>query len=292
MSDLVVDANEENNELKIEGLVNGTETWSHVLGNKKRFIEKINKGVFFRALSQEGGRFDFLAEHDRNLLLATTENGSLELWEDEEGLKMRANIVPTSYGKDIYTLIRSKVINNMSFGFRVLKDSWKKGVNGIYERTIEDLELFEVSAVRNPAYPCSAISARNIEIIEDVDIPEIEEERMNPKDLEVIADMVVAKLSEKAQEQPQEPQQEVVEEVVVEEQEVVVEPQKVVEEPVEEKQVENNDEKIVEKSIKEDVEEVKEEIKEEPVAEVEKFDGQGALIELLKYQSEIEEIVE
>lgn len=293
VSDLVVDANEENNELRIEGLVNGTETWSHVLGNKKKFIEKINKGVFFRALSK-GGRFDFLAEHDRNLLLATTDNGSLELWEDEEGLKMRANIVPTSYGKDIYTLIRSRVINNMSFGFRVIKDSWKKGLEGIHERTIEELELIEVSAVRNPAYPCSAISARNIEIVEDVDIPEIEEERMNPKDLEAIADMVVAKLSEKAQE----PQKEVVEESHVEDIKDITEPVESTEESAKEEVIEENT--IVEVSVdevKEVVEEVQEEQPQETVEEVQQevkevFDGQNALFELLKYQSEIEEINE
>lgn len=303
VSDIAVEANESNSdELRIEGLVNGTETWSHVLGNKKKFVEKINKGVFFRALSQ-GGRFDFLGEHDRNLLLATTDNGSLELWEDEEGLKMRANIVPTSYGKDIYTLIRSKVINNMSFGFRVLKDSWKKGVDGIHERTIEDLELIEVSAVRNPAYPCSAISARNIEIVDDVEIPaEIEEEeRMNPKDLEAIADMVVAKLAEKAPEPQQEVEPEVVEQVVEEVVEKPTEPEEATEEPVVDEPKEEQVDEVqevqpeVEEPVQEEkIDEVQEEVVEPENVEPEKveFDGDKALFELLKYQASIEEIEE
>lgn len=289
-SEMVVNSEDE---LRIEGLVNGTETWSCVLGNKKKFIEKINKGAFLRALTK-GDRFDFLAEHDRSLLLATTENGSLELWEDEEGLKMRANIVPTSYGKDIYTLIRSKVINHMSFGFRVLKDSWKKGLDGIYERSVEELELIEVSAVRNPAYPCSAIAARNIELIEDVDIPEIEEieeERMNPKDLEAIAEMVAAKLAEKAAEQP-EKVEEVVEEVVEEKQpEEVVEikePEEKNDETGEEVIKEKADETVVETKIEEVVEETVEEVKEEP--QEKEFDGMSALLKLLKEQQEAKAI--
>ena len=174
--------NSNDNELVVEGLVNKTESLSHVLGKHKRFREKIRKGAFQEAIN-ESRRIDFLAEHKQDFLLATTENNSLELWEDEEGLKMRAKIAPTSYGKDFYTLMSEKLVSHMSFGFKVLKDSWKSGIDGIYERTVEKLELKEVSVVRNPAYPASAISARGIELVEDVDIPdevraeEIQEEK-------------------------------------------------------------------------------------------------------------------
>ena len=175
--------NSNNDELVVEGLVNKTESLSHVLGKHKKFREKIRKGAFQEAIN-ESRRIDFLAEHRQDFLLATTENNSLELWEDNEGLKMRAKIAPTSYGKDFYTLMSEKLISHMSFGFRVLKDSWKSGIDGIYERTVEKLELKEVSVVRNPAYPASAISARGIELVEDVEIPdevrseEVQEEKV------------------------------------------------------------------------------------------------------------------
>ena len=167
--------------LKVEGLVNQTDSWSHVLGVKKKFREKISKGAFIKALATEN-RIDFLAEHDSTKILSTTENGSLELWEDDEGLKMRAEICPTTYGTDTYELMKSKIINHMSFGFKAISDKWKKLSNGTFERTIEELQLLEVSVVRNPAYPQSAIAARGIDIVEDVEIPddveiEINEER-------------------------------------------------------------------------------------------------------------------
>ena len=41
----------------------------------------------------------------------------------------------------------------------------------IFERTIHELELFEVSVVRDPAYSQSSISARGIDVVEEVKVP-------------------------------------------------------------------------------------------------------------------------
>ena len=70
----------------------------------------------------------------------------------------------------------------MSFGFRTIKDNWKSTNSGVYERTIEELELFEVSVVRDPAYSQSTISARGIDLVTEVEIPtniEHKEEKIN-----------------------------------------------------------------------------------------------------------------
>ena len=173
----------DNTDMVVEGLVNKTESWSHTLGMRKKFREKICRGAFDKAI-QTAPRIDFLAEHDSSKLLATTENGSLELWEDSEGLKMRARICPTSYGKDMYELMKGNLVRHMSFGFRVVSDKWKKLSNGTFERTVDALELSEVSVVRNPAYPQSAIAARGIELVEDVNIPEDILEERSQEDME------------------------------------------------------------------------------------------------------------
>lgn len=162
----------EDNKLVVSGIVNKTGTWSNILGKRKKFRERVNKGVFKKAI-EEAKRIDFLAEHDRNQLLSSTENDSLKLWEDEDGLKMEASIAPTSYGKDTYALIKSNLKNYMSFGFKVLKDSWDIGSDGIYERTINEIALQEVSTVRNSAYAASIIEARGIEVIKDIEIKNI-----------------------------------------------------------------------------------------------------------------------
>ena len=165
--------------LTVSGYVNKTNEPSNVLGSAKRFVERIGKGVFTRALENSKRDIDFLAEHDSSKILASTRNDSLTLHEDESGLYMEATIAPTSWGRDAYTLIESGIYRNMSFGFKVVKDKWKSIENGLYERTIEDLELFEVSVVKNPAYSQSTIAARGIDVIEDVEPPsELQEEEI------------------------------------------------------------------------------------------------------------------
>ncbi|MCK2005501.1 HK97 family phage prohead protease [[Brevibacterium] frigoritolerans] len=161
--------------LTVSGYVNKTGQLSNILGVTKRFKEKISRGAFSRAIQSASRDIDFLAEHNSKLILASTRNDSLKLTEDEQGLYMEATITPTSWGKDAYTLIESRIYQNMSFGFRTIKDNWKLIETNLYERTITELELFEVSVVKNPAYSQSTIAARSIEIIEEPEIREIEE---------------------------------------------------------------------------------------------------------------------
>ncbi|MFA1512847.1 HK97 family phage prohead protease [Priestia aryabhattai] len=165
-----------NDGLMVSGYVNKTNQWSQKLGQRKKFVERILPGAFNKALQNEN-EIHFLAEHDNNKILATTRNDSLTLREDDNGLYMEARISPTSWGRDYHQLITDGIIKNMSFGMAVLKDSWDKLADGTYERSISDLALFEVSAVRNPAYVQSSIAARSIEVIEDVEIPEKKAEK-------------------------------------------------------------------------------------------------------------------
>jgi HK97 family phage prohead protease len=158
--------------LKVSGYVNKTEQLSEVLGYSQRFKEKIKKGCFARALKKATWDISFLDGHDDSKILASTRNNSLILREDEIGLYMEAEICPTSYGTDAYTLIKSGILRNMSFGFTVIKDSWKNITAGLFERTVEEMELYEVSVVREPAYSQSTIAARGINVIEDVAIPD------------------------------------------------------------------------------------------------------------------------
>lgn len=156
-------------DMVVAGYVNQTEQYSEELGVGKRFKEKILKGAFKNAIESRGGDIDFLAEHDSNIVLASTKNGSLELREDDVGLYMQARIIDTTAGRDWYQMIKSGLITNMSFGFRAIKDEWRSMGKNLYERSIEQLELFEVSAVRNPAYTQSTIASRGLST-SDVDV--------------------------------------------------------------------------------------------------------------------------
>lgn len=169
---------EETGEMTVSGYVNKTGEWSQPLGREKRFVERILPGTFSRALDK-GNDVDLLAEHDSSKLLASTKNGSLSLREDDNGLFMEARISPTSWGKDYHQLIKDGLLTNMSFGMAVGKDKWEKRTDGLYERSIEDINLVEVSVVKNPAYVQSTIQARSIDVIEEPQITITEEPKMS-----------------------------------------------------------------------------------------------------------------
>lgn len=164
-----IKANEDGS-MTVNGYVNKTEQFSKMLGRNEQFKEKISCGAFKHAI-EKAKEIHFLAEHDNSKILASTRNDSLQLSEDANGLYMSATVAPTSWGKDYYELIKSGILKNMSFGFRSIKDSWKKTTQGYFERTIHELELFEVSVVKDPAYSQSSISARGIDVVEEVEVP-------------------------------------------------------------------------------------------------------------------------
>lgn len=174
---LPLNLNDEQDESTLSGVVNVPGSQSEILTNPisgKQFREVIEPGTFAKAL-ENAKSVDLLYQHDKEKILSTTDNGSLDLHEDEEsGLIMSAKITQTSWGKDAYQMIKDGIVRSMSFGMNVIHDTWLKGADGIPLRIIDEINLIEVSAVRNPAYAASAIEARGIDIAE-VEIPNMEE---------------------------------------------------------------------------------------------------------------------
>ena len=116
------------------------------------FIEYVKPGAFKRSL-QSRNRMMLLWNHDTSNPLASTRNGSLQLTEDNVGLKVTATLPDTTLGRDIAELVRTGVIDSMSFGFSVKKDSWSGDGQ---TRFLEDVTLYEVSLVSTPAYEGTA----------------------------------------------------------------------------------------------------------------------------------------
>ena len=116
------------------------------------FIETIKPGAFRKSL-QGRHRMMLLWNHDSSQPLASTRNGSLRMVEDEIGLKVTATLPNTQLGRDISEMVRTGLIDAMSFGFRVKKDSWS--ADGAI-RTLEEVAIFESSLVSFPAYEGTA----------------------------------------------------------------------------------------------------------------------------------------
>ena len=160
------------NDLTVSGYVNKAGDVSKVIGKPDSngqlqfFYETINPQAFIDSINDrpDGRPIDLYADHDPQKLLATTDNGSLELSVDDVGLHMRAHIVNTSDGRDAYELIKSGIMGKMSFGFNVRHATMDYSYANAHQyplRKVDSLDLMEVSAVRFPAYLDTNIEARN-----------------------------------------------------------------------------------------------------------------------------------
>ncbi len=126
------------------------------------FIERIAPGAFKRSL-QSRNDVKLLWNHDSGEPLASTRSGTMRLYEDSKGLRVEAELAPTTRGKDLSILMQRGDIDKMSFGFNVQSDSWSPDGN---VRTLESVRLLEVSIVTFPAYESSVAQVRSIDQID------------------------------------------------------------------------------------------------------------------------------
>lgn len=100
---------------------------------------------------------------DSFLIIARTKNGSLELTSDEVGLKVRAELIDTQNNQDIYKMVKSGLLDKMSFAFTVKEQKWNHE-GSIPKRFITKIDrLYDVSIVDIPAYDNTSIYARSLE---------------------------------------------------------------------------------------------------------------------------------
>jgi len=103
---------------------------------------------------------------DSFLIIARTKNQSLSLTVDNIGLKVRAELLDTNTNQDIYKMVRSGLLDKMSFAFTVDEQVWNRE-GKIPKRTITKIErLYDVSVVDTPAYDATSIYARSLESME------------------------------------------------------------------------------------------------------------------------------
>ena len=158
------------------------------------FIEYVAPGAFKRSL-QSRNEVKLLWNHDSGEPLASLRGGTMQLVEDERGLKVTASLPNTSRGRDVAELLRTKVIDSMSFGFNVIRDSWSRDGQ---TRTLESVRLFEVSIVSFPAYAETVAQVRSAPTINPDELADAllkleSGEELDSKSAELITD-VVAKL--------------------------------------------------------------------------------------------------
>lgn len=142
------------------------------------FEERIAKGAFAKTIA-DGADVRLLFNHNPDLVLARSKSGTLGLVEDRVGLKIEADLAPTTVGRDLAVLLKRGDVSQMSFGFQVVKDSWateQRGGETVETRTILEAKLFDVSAVTYPAYNDTDVAIREATLARELrgqSVPEV-----------------------------------------------------------------------------------------------------------------------
>jgi len=138
------------------------------------FREKISPGAF---ATLETDDVRALVDHDPSKILGRNKSGTLKLEQNTKGLKATIKPPDTQTGRDIMASIARGDIDGMSFGFRTVTDSWET-VDGEEIRTLEKVELFDVSPVTYPAYLDTSVAVRSLDEAREARKPKIETLRM------------------------------------------------------------------------------------------------------------------
>jgi HK97 family phage prohead protease len=106
---------------------------------------------------QEAADVRALVNHDSGKVIGRTRAGTLELRKDSQGLAVKIEPdLGISYASDIMKAVARGDVSGMSFGFRVVEDTWNWETDPP-TRTIMDMKVSEVSVVTFPAYPATDI---------------------------------------------------------------------------------------------------------------------------------------
>jgi len=157
---------EEDGKMILEGYaITYDQPATHSYGNYK-FTEVIKRGALDTAdMKDVPLRYN---HNDSWLIIARTRNNSLQLIKDDVGLKIRAELIETQSNKDVYMSVKEKLIDKMSFAFRVADkgDTWQYGEMET-TRTVTNIQkLYDVSVVDTPFYDTTSVVARSFELLE------------------------------------------------------------------------------------------------------------------------------
>ncbi len=129
------------------------------------FKETIKPGAFARALNEKQD-VRCLMNHEANLVLGRTKSATLELKEDQKGLHFSCDLPDTQTGRDLHELIKRGDIDQCSFSFRAMAQTWRdeKDADGKMTTTREltDVDLYDVGPVTFPAYTATSVGVRSL----------------------------------------------------------------------------------------------------------------------------------
>lgn len=182
LEDVEIRSAEDDGHPIIDGYAIRYSRWSQDLGG---FRERIMPGACARTIAEADIRALF--NHDPNYVLGRNRSATLELTEDAKGLRNVIHAPTTDLIRDlVIEPMRRKDITQQSFAFRIperMSDSkepaqvWRAPddpeivkKDGLWERDIFEVRLYDVSIVTYPAYTDATAKVRSIGELDGVGI--------------------------------------------------------------------------------------------------------------------------
>lgn len=151
----------------------GPEETPTISGYAIRFDAETSIGECFREVVRYESVPDNVQEmdiralwnHNSDMPLGRTKNGTLTLEKDVDGLRFAITPPDTTWGRDAIESVKRGDVSGMSFGFYTKKDAWINETGQMPLRELLDIEIIEVSPVTFPAYSATSANVRSAEDI-------------------------------------------------------------------------------------------------------------------------------
>lgn len=143
------------------------------------FLERLIPGAFKKTMREQRDQVKVQFDHGYDWHIGDGLLGPIdELREDDEGAYYEVPLLDTDYNRDrVLPMLQGRLMNGeqrgsllgASFRFRVVKDEWDNepeksdhNPDGLPERTIREVRLYEFGPVVWPAYPEASAAARSL----------------------------------------------------------------------------------------------------------------------------------
>lgn len=165
----------EDGSITFDGLASVVDTPYQVRDMFGDFEETMSKGAFSKTLKEKSD-VRLLVNHD-GVPLARTKSKTLTLSTTPDLRSVAKLDAANPTVQEIRSAMDRGDLDQMSIGFRVVRQEW----NGDYtERSIKEVELFDVSVVTYPASPTTSASLRSFdEFLQSISAGDLTEDEIN-----------------------------------------------------------------------------------------------------------------
>jgi HK97 family phage prohead protease len=145
------------------------------------FLERLSPGAFAKTIAEQRDQVKVQFDHGYDTFVGDSPLGVIEtITEDERGVYYEVPLLDTDYNRErVLPMLQGRTIDGRnlgsvlgaSFRFKVIKDEWDEepgrsdhNPDGLPERSINEVRLYEFGPVVFPAYPDATAGVRSLSL--------------------------------------------------------------------------------------------------------------------------------